>query len=503
MSDGYAYIGANQCFHIVDVHAPTNPVRMGWLPTTGARGIAISGNDVFVADNVAGLKVIDVTDPEFPWVAARIQTERLYGVAVAGNLVFGADYGSGLRIVDATNAHGPAVIRDLEGPFSKAIDMEGSSVYIASGVSGFSIVSIAHPAMPSIQAVVDTPGDARGIDACRGRAYAADGSSLVIADCSIPTTPAIVGVLPMGDATDVKVEAVAAQHAYVACRAAGLSVVGVGNVSAPELLGSVDTPGDAVGVDYAGTHAYVADGPGGLQIIDVSIPSAPVLVGGLDTPGYAMALDEFDGYVFVADAGGGLAIVDASDPVDPQLVGSIVTSGLARDVRVAGAYATVLDDFGIRMVDVTDPAVPEVVATFALGNIMYPRALETGSHIVVTGESGYLAVLEAQCEAPSSIAGWPPPAPAPQWISRVSPNPSGGRALVGFVMPGTGVASLAIYDCSGRVVRSLARREFARGPQELVWDGLDNDGQQVTQGVYFLHLRTRDHRESRTIAVIR
>jgi len=36
------------------------------------------------------------------------------------------------------------------------------------------------------------------------------------------------------------------------------------------LVGSVDTPGAALGVAVAGTHAYVADGGSGLQVVDIS-----------------------------------------------------------------------------------------------------------------------------------------------------------------------------------------------------------------------------------------
>jgi hypothetical protein len=51
------------------------------------------------------------------------------------------------------------------------------------------------------------------------------------------------------------------------------------------------------------------------------------------------------------------------------------------------------------------------------------------------------------------------------------------------------VASLAIFDVSGRKVRSLAeRRLFAPGLHEFQWRGDDERGASVLAGVYFLRL---------------
>ena len=39
----------------------------------------------------------------------------------------------------------------------------------------------------------------------------------------------------------------------------GLQVIDITNPESPQIVGSVDTPGDACGVAVSGTHAYVAD----------------------------------------------------------------------------------------------------------------------------------------------------------------------------------------------------------------------------------------------------
>ena len=74
-----------------------------------------------------------------------------------------------------------------------------------------------------------------------------------------------------------------------------------GSSDCPEVLGSVDTPGNARGVAVAGGYAYVADGLQGLRVIDVSTPSAPVEVGFVDTSGAAYGVAVAGGYAYVAD----------------------------------------------------------------------------------------------------------------------------------------------------------------------------------------------------------
>ncbi|MDP2647075.1 MAG: hypothetical protein Q8P24_19240 [Desulfobacterales bacterium] len=62
----------------------------------------------------------------------------------------------------------------------------------------------------------------------------------------------------------------------------------VGNKRA--FIGSEDTQGEAYRVTVVGGTAYVADGVGGLQVIDVSNPASPQIIGSVDTPGDAISV---------------------------------------------------------------------------------------------------------------------------------------------------------------------------------------------------------------------
>ena len=82
----------------------------------------------------------------------------------------------------------------------------------------------------------------------------------------------------------------------------------------PVALGSVDTPGDAVGVAVVGSVASVADFESGLRLIDVSRPSAPEEIGSILTADAALAVSVLGGLAYVAGGYSGLQIISVSEP---------------------------------------------------------------------------------------------------------------------------------------------------------------------------------------------
>ena len=68
-------------------------------------------------------------------------------------------------------------------------------------------------------------------------------------------------------------------------------------------------------------------------------------------------------------------------------------------------------------------------------------------------------------------------------------NPSYGRSTIEFGLAKADRVELRIFDVGGRLVRTLADRNFEAGKHSLVWDGSDNSGKQVARGVYFTQLR--------------
>jgi hypothetical protein len=69
-------------------------------------------------------------------------------------------------------------------------------------------------------------------------------------------------------------------------------------------------------------------------------------------------------------------------------------------------------------------------------------------------------------------------------------NPlSRGSATIDLSLAKADRVEVKVYDVSGRLVRTLADRQFNAGLTHLTWDGTDNAGRQVARGVYFTQVK--------------
>ncbi len=89
---------------------------------------------------------------------------------------------------------------------------------------------------------------------------------------------------------------------------------------------------------------------------------------------------------------------------------------------------------------------------------------------------------------PASTAVLPIDAPAevlPATLSANHPNPFRAGSFIEYSLPRSGRVSLTMYDVQGRVVRNLAERDEPAGGHVLAWDGADESGARVANGLYF------------------
>jgi hypothetical protein len=162
---------------------------------------------------------------------------------------------------------------------------------------------------------------------------------LRIVDVSDPTRPREVGqYAPTGK--KVYAVIVGNNYAYVgvsgSVRGSGSSALHVLNISNPanpqfvrEITNVDDLEGD--GGTVAGNRLYLVHGTKGISIWDISQPDNPQRLGSLDTPGIARSVAVSGNYAFVSegrwiDPGaekGYLRIVDVSNPANPQIVASV------------------------------------------------------------------------------------------------------------------------------------------------------------------------------------
>ncbi len=68
------------------------------------------------------------------------------------------------------------------------------------------------------------------------------------------------------------------------------------------------------------------------------------------------------------------------------------------------------------------------------------------------------------------------------------PNPFNPSTKIAFDLPRTSHVALAIYDITGRVVALVANGEYPAGYNEVTWNGLNENGEHVSSGIYFYRI---------------
>jgi hypothetical protein len=113
----------------------------------------------------------------------------------------------------------------------------------------------------------------------------------------------------------------------------------------------------------------------------------------------------------------------------------------------------------------------------------------------VNGLGGEVSLGEAMLLPSAPLAAWPLPVRnTTLTISFATASGVGG---------GAGQATIGLYDVAGRLVRSIAFGTYEAGIHSATWDGLDDQGDVVPTGVYFLRVDNGRSQETERVVVIR
>ncbi|MEN8207735.1 MAG: lectin like domain-containing protein [Candidatus Fermentibacteria bacterium] len=74
----------------------------------------------------------------------------------------------------------------------------------------------------------------------------------------------------------------------------------------------------------------------------------------------------------------------------------------------------------------------------------------------------------------------------------VYPNPFASHVSVPFTIAETGQVTVSVFDLFGRQVRTITSEEFTAGAHAVSWEGMDDSGNSVTSGVYFVRICSQD-----------
>ena len=84
-----------------------------------------------------------------------------------------------------------------------------------------------------------------------------------------------------------------------------------------------------------------------------------------------------------------------------------------------------------------------------------------------------------------------------------SPNPFYSSASISFELSEPGWTSVAVYDLSGRIVRTLENSELGTGQHSILWDGRRENGEPVSAGLYLCIIRSGEISETTGLCLLR
>ena len=79
--------------------------------------------------------------------------------------------------------------------------------------------------------------------------------------------------------------------------------------------------------------------------------------------------------------------------------------------------------------------------------------------------------------------------------AKCAPNPFSRETLITFRLNSGSIVNLCIFDQNGKMVRELMDSPIPAGYYKLAWDGTNNRGHQLENGVYFLRLKAGEENE--------
>lgn len=88
-------------------------------------------------------------------------------------------------------------------------------------------------------------------------------------------------------------------------------------------------------------------------------------------------------------------------------------------------------------------------------------------------------------------------------VLRVSPNPFVANIQLRFSVLKPGFVKAVVYSAAGFKVTVLMKGQVAAGEQVVVWDGSDDKGLSVAEGVYFLRVQTPERTLSKKLIYLK
>ncbi len=367
------------------------------------------------------------------------------------------------------------------------------------------IVNVNDPANPVPLSTFSLPGNKiSGIHVSGDYAYIANqNDGLHILDIGDLTDPTEVSTVS-GWIMDVKI---VDEYAYITDYWRGLLIYDVRDPSVPLYTGECNYARDeasayAIAADIKGTNAYVASCTLGLIVVDISDPAEPAQRGASEEQFEGMGIAVYGDYAYVTDGNYGLRIFDVSVPSYPDEIGFYPTK-YASKAAVDGNNAYISSGYeGLRVLNIGDPYHPEEIGRYSGGDFVYDVSV-SGGYIFIAELMGGMRVLQLKQNG-TFVAEETNRSDRRRFaLYQNYPNPFNQSTFITYTVESTAKITITVYNMLGQRVQTLTDEVQRHGRYTVQWDGRDDTGTTVANGVYLYTLQAGNFTEIRSMLLMK
>ena len=83
------------------------------------------------------------------------------------------------------------------------------------------------------------------------------------------------------------------------------------------------------------------------------------------------------------------------------------------------------------------------------------------------------------------------------------PNPFNPTTTIKFELPSDSHINLSIYDIQGNLIKTLVNEKKDAGYHSVIWNGKDQQNKDVSSGVYFYRIESKDFTDTKKCLLVK
>lgn len=83
------------------------------------------------------------------------------------------------------------------------------------------------------------------------------------------------------------------------------------------------------------------------------------------------------------------------------------------------------------------------------------------------------------------------------------PNPFNPITVIRYALPHECEVEITVYNISGQKVKTLAKQKERAGHRQVIWDGRNDEGEEVATGVYLYKIQAGEFTQSKKMVIIK